>query len=101
MSNYAGLGELVEQIRETSRSLEQGDARIGKRLDSIEKSVGPVTAPSASQFHHPLSCQSKRSFWFSPGTPSSPATRELPLESRLYPAQRLPFATRHVQSRVW
>jgi hypothetical protein len=35
----AGLGDLVQEIREASRSIEMGDARTGKRLEQIEKSV--------------------------------------------------------------
>jgi hypothetical protein len=35
MSNYAGLGDLVEQIREASANITPADAKNGKRLESI------------------------------------------------------------------
>lgn len=39
MSNYNGLGDLVEQIKETSRNIELSDGTFAKRLDGIEQSV--------------------------------------------------------------
>jgi hypothetical protein len=42
MSNMAGLGDLVAQIKEASRSIEQGEARVGNRLNSIEASVNEL-----------------------------------------------------------
>jgi hypothetical protein len=42
MSSHAGLGDLVEQIRATSRDIAQADTRNSKRLDSIEQSVNEL-----------------------------------------------------------
>lgn len=39
MSDYSGLGDLVDQIKEVSRNIELGDARTDQRLDAIEKSI--------------------------------------------------------------
>lgn len=42
MSDYSGLADLVEQIRATSRSLEQGDARTG-RAPVSDREIGQRT----------------------------------------------------------
>jgi HK97 family phage major capsid protein len=46
-----GLGDLVAQIREASQNIEAGDARMGQRLDGIEKSINELflkSRPSGS-----------------------------------------------------
>jgi hypothetical protein len=42
MSNYAGLGDLVEQIREASGNIRLADEKNSKRLDGIEASVNEL-----------------------------------------------------------
>lgn len=42
MRIHAGLGDLVEQIKEASRNIELSNARKDKRLDSIEASVNEL-----------------------------------------------------------
>jgi hypothetical protein len=52
MSDFAGLGDLVEQIKEASRSIEQNDARTRKRLEATEASINEffrkTSRPAAS-----------------------------------------------------
>jgi hypothetical protein len=43
MSNEAGLGALVSEIREASNSIAQADAKNARRLDSIEQTVNELT----------------------------------------------------------
>jgi recombinational DNA repair protein RecT len=40
--SYDGLGGLVEEIRQTSRSIELGDTKTSKRLEVIEASVNEL-----------------------------------------------------------
>lgn len=42
MSDMTGLANLVEQIKDASRNIEQGDAKFANRLDAIEKSVNDL-----------------------------------------------------------
>jgi hypothetical protein len=42
MSNYAGLADLVEQIKQASANVTVADARNAKRLDLIEESVNEL-----------------------------------------------------------
>lgn len=36
MTDMTGLANLVEQIKDASRNIEQGDAKFANRLDAIE-----------------------------------------------------------------
>jgi hypothetical protein len=47
MSNYAGLGELVEQIKEASRNITLSDARKDKHLDELSAAHTRSTGPSS------------------------------------------------------
>jgi hypothetical protein len=38
----AGINDLVREIREASRGIEQGESRTSKRLDGIESSVNEL-----------------------------------------------------------
>jgi hypothetical protein len=42
MADMTGLGDLVEQIKETSQSIERSDNTFTKRLDGIEQSVNTL-----------------------------------------------------------
>jgi hypothetical protein len=42
MGYEPGLGGLVEQIKQASENIADGDARMNKRLDGIEKSINEL-----------------------------------------------------------
>ena len=42
MSDYSGLGGLVEEIKQAFRSIELSASGMGSRLDGIEKSVNEL-----------------------------------------------------------
>ena len=39
MSDYSGLGDLVDQVKEASANLKRADDIFGQRLDGIEANI--------------------------------------------------------------